>query len=242
MKPLRSSFILACLAAVFGAANAQPPSPTNADSHYVSRMGDRYLTFAGSPANFEALAVGLRHGTPVTLSDGAAIPTLTPIETPTRPMGYGNVTRAIDLASRQLAAAGITNPTPAQIQAAMMGGDVTATNGGVTTLQGVLDLRSQGMGWGQIAHTIGVHPGLRSGSAAASGTPAASGITTAAGSSVSGPKLKGGSSAADGRGRSGIVTGAGGATAAGGSNAFGQGHSNAFGQGHGNAFGRGGKP
>lgn len=224
MKPLRSSFILACLTAVFGAANAQPSATTDPDSHYVGRMSDRYLAFA-SNANFEALAVGLRHGSSITLTQvGAPDATFLP---PTRPMGYGNITRAIDLASRQLAAAGVTEPTPAQIQAAMMGGEVNGVS-----LQGVLQLRSQGMGWGQIAHAIGVHPGLRSGSAAAAGTPAASGITTAAGSSASGAKLKG--AAADGRGRSGIVTGAGSVSAAGGSNASGQ--------GHGNAFGRGGKP
>jgi len=230
MNPLRLSLITACLTAVFGAANAQPSSTTNADSHYVGRMSGRYLAFAGSNANFEALAVGLRHGSSVTLSEGTASTTFVP---PTRPMGYGNITRAIDLASRQLAAAGITEPTPAQIQAAMMGGTVSTPNGDVT-LQGVLQLRSQGMGWGQIAHAVGVHPGLRSGSAAAAGTPAAAGITTAAGSSVSGAKLKTAHSASDGRGRSGIVTGAGGASAAGGGNASGQG------QGH--AFGRGGKP
>ena len=240
MKPLRSSFILACLTAVFGAANAQPSSTANADSHYVGRTSDRYLAFAGSNANFEALAVGLRHGSSVTLEGTQRVYFMPP----TRPMGYGNITRAIDLASRQLAAAAITEPTPAQIKAAMMGGEVTASNGGVTLLQGVLQLRSQGMGWGQIAHAVGVHPGLRSGSVATKGTPAAAGITTAAGSSVSvsGAKLKSAHSASNGLGRSGIVTGAGGASAAGGGNAFGQGHGNAFGQGHGNAFGRGGKP
>jgi len=240
MKPLRSSIILACLTAVFGAANAQTSPTANADSRYVGRMSDRYLAFAGSSTNFEALAVGLRHGSRVTLNEGT--PSETFFDPPTRPMGYGNITRAIDLASRQLAAGGITDPTPAEIQAAMMGGSCSRCTGGVP-LQGVLQLRNQGMGWGEIAHAIGVHPGLRSGSAAAAGKPAASGITTAAGNSVSAAKLKGASSSAsDGRGRSGIVTGAGGAPAAGGSNAFGQGHGNAFGQGHGNAFGRGGKP
>lgn len=232
MNPLRLSLITACLTAVFGAANAQTSSTANADSHYVSRMSDRYQAFAGSNANFESLAVGLRHGSSVTLTEGTESVIFVP---PTRPMGYGNVTRAIDLASRQLAAAGITEPTPEQIQAAMMGGTVSTPQGDVT-LQGVLQLRSKGMGWGQIAHAIGVHPGLRTGSAAAAGTPGVSGITTASGGSdsVSGAKLKG--AASDGRGRSGIVTGAGSVSAAGGSNASGQGQS------HGHAFGRGGKP
>jgi hypothetical protein len=73
-------------------------------------------------------------------------------------MGNGEVERALTLASRDLAAAGITNPTPEQLQAALMGGAVTNAQGQATSLDGVLVLRSQGMGWGQIAHTIGVHP------------------------------------------------------------------------------------
>ncbi|HSN39368.1 MAG TPA: hypothetical protein VLT92_04175 [Burkholderiales bacterium] len=66
--------------------------------------------------------------------------------------------RATTLANRELAAAGITNPTQAQIDAAMTGGTVTNAQGETTTMPGVLKLRSEGMGWGQIAHTIGVHP------------------------------------------------------------------------------------
>jgi hypothetical protein len=73
-------------------------------------------------------------------------------------MGNGEVERALTLASRDLTAAGITNPTPEQFQAALMGGAVTNAQGQTTSLDGVLVLRSQGMGWGQIAHTIGVHP------------------------------------------------------------------------------------
>ena len=47
----------------------------------------------------------------------------------------------------------------------MVGGTVSTANGDVN-LQGVLRLRSQGMGWGQIAHAVGVHPGLRASSTA----------------------------------------------------------------------------
>ncbi|HET9403821.1 MAG TPA: hypothetical protein VFO57_04505 [Burkholderiales bacterium] len=73
-------------------------------------------------------------------------------------MGNGEVERAMTLASRDLAAAGIDNPTPQQTEAALMGGTVTNAQGQSTDMQGVLQLRSQGMGWGQIANTIGVHP------------------------------------------------------------------------------------
>lgn len=227
MKPLRLSFLTTLIAALWGAtAHAQTTPGDNADSRYIQRAGDRYLDFAGSNANLESLARGLRHGTLVTLSEG---PTSVDFVPSTRPMGYGNITRALDLASRQLAAAGVTSPTPEQVRASMIGGTISTPSGDVT-LQGVLQLRSQGMGWGQIAHAIGVHPGMGKSPSVTTPVPA-SGITTAAGKSttVVSAKSKGSSAAAPvARGHSGIVTGAGAGAA--------------HGQGHGNAFGRGGKP
>ena len=181
MKPAR--YILAiALAAAFGAASAQTSS--DADARYVKRIDARFAMFAGSPGNLENLALGLRHGTSIALSGSGETATLLP---PTRPMGYGNVTRSLDLASRQLAAVGITEPTPLEISAALNGGTVT-TPGGDVTLKGVLQLRSEGMGWGQIAHAIGVHPGMGSAKGLPVSVPAgSSGITTAAGGSVSRP-------------------------------------------------------
>jgi hypothetical protein len=73
-------------------------------------------------------------------------------------MGKGEVDRALTLANRDLASAGITDPMPQQTEAALMGGTVTNAQGESTELAGVLQLRNQGMGWGRIAHTIGVHP------------------------------------------------------------------------------------
>jgi len=70
----------------------------------------------------------------------------------------GQRDRALTLANRDLAAAGITNPTQQQTQAALTGGTVTNGQGQTTEMQGVLTLREQGLGWGQVAHTIGVHP------------------------------------------------------------------------------------
>lgn len=214
MKRVRLSFLTTLFAALCGAtAHAQAAPTGSADARYVQRIGDRYVGFAGSSANLESLAGGLRHGSSVTLTQGATSVDFVP---PTRPMGYGNVTRALDLANRQLVAAGITNPTPAQVRAAMVGGTVGTPKGDVT-LPGVLHLRSQGMGWGQVAHAIGVHPGLR-GSAASTHSPHS---TLAA-------------SASSRRANPGIATGASGAFARGAGNASATGH------GQGNAFGRGG--
>ena len=160
--PITAKLALAALMAL-GASYA-------AARDYVDRIAPQYETFAGSRDNLESLAAGLRQGKEVTLTaPGETTASFTPT---TRPMGYGNITRALDLTSRKLAADGITSPTPQELSAAM---------------QDVLQLRSQGMGWGKIAHTIGVHPsGHASATALSHSTPAhsapsSSGITTAAG-------------------------------------------------------------
>lgn len=180
MKPSR--FLLAVtLASAFGAVGAE--ALPESESRYVQRINGRFATFAGSRANLESLAVGLRRGTQINLGGRGESATVLP---PTRPMGYGNVTRALELASRNLAAIGITRPTPTQIRAALNGGTVSTATGEVP-LQGVLRLRSQGMGWGQVAHRIGVHPGQGSATAARVPAAATTRMTTAAGGDAAWP-------------------------------------------------------
>jgi len=225
MNPVRLSFLTTLLAALWGsAAHSQPLPASTPDSRYVQRIGDQYVSFAGSSANLESLAAGLRNGSVVTLTEGTTSVEFLP---PTRPMGYGNVTRALDLARRQLSAAGIANPTPEQLRAAMIGGTVSTANGDVA-LQGVLRLRSQGMGWGQIAHAVGVHPGLRTSSTTQSLRAPTTALNGSAAKHIASSR----------RASPGIVTATGGAFSAGGA-----GHSASLGHGngHGNAFGRGGK-
>ena len=227
MNPVRLSFLTTLLAALWGpTAHSQPLPVSSPDSRYVQRIGDQYVSFAGSSTNLESLAAGLRNGSVVTLTEGTTSVDFLP---PTRPMGYGNVTRALDLARRQLSAAGITNPTPEQLRAAMIGGTVSTANGDLA-LQGVLRLRSQGMGWGQIAHAVGVHPGLRASSTAQS---LRAPTTALNGSSARQQAF----SASSRRATPGIVTATGGALSAGAGHTASLGHGN----GHGNAFGRGGK-
>ena len=189
MKSARCLFVAVTLAAASSAAAAEPLS--DADARYVERIDSRYASFAGSSANLESLAAGLRRGSEITLSGSGETASFTP---PTRPMGYGNVTRALDLAMRDLAAAGIENPSPSEIQAALTGGTVSTATGDVT-FQGVLQLRSQGMGWGQIAHSIGVHPGLGLAKSAPTPVTGTSGITTAAGAAVVRPGTRTGQGA-----------------------------------------------
>ena len=237
------TLVAACTLALAGAAQAQSSITTAAGTSagsavYLKRTETRFNGFTGSSANTDSLATGLREGKAVTLTSKTEIASFTP---PTKPMGYGNVTRAMDLAQRDLAAAGITNPTPTQIQTAMMGGTIRTSTGDVS-FQGVLALRSQGMGWGQIAHTVGVHPGLGKSAtvtapasgAATTGLGAASakhgGIVTAAGGG--GGSVSSGNGRALGHSASPSVTTAAGASAGGAGGA-------ASAHGQGNAFGRG---
>jgi hypothetical protein len=213
-------------------------STTSADAAYLKRIEGGYTDFAGSSSNLQSLASGLRHGSTVTLTDATGAPSTT-FTPPTKPMGYGNITRALDFANRDLAAAGITNPTPEQVSAALMGGTVTNAQGQVITMDGVLQLRSQGMGWGQIAHQLNISPaanvhGQNATLVNAAGTSGKvsgnhSGIVNADGSSssglttASGKTVNAGGTKSNAGGHSGIVSADGGAagSVSSGGNAYG---------------------
>ena len=232
---MKREILLAAIVAFFtsGIASAQNPS----------KISSNFSTFAGSTENSDSLVTGIRSGGLITLSstDAAGVTTTTTFDTPTGKMGYGNVNKSLLLARQQLADVGITQPTNAQIQASLVGGEVTVPgpNGPTTTqLQGVLTMRAGGMGWGQISKTLGHNLGsVVSGRAttpvtgpaptlpASAATKAsATGVTNASGASATGVTTAAGASQGHGNayGR-GITTGAG----------------TSAGQGQGNAYGRG---
>ena len=175
------------------------PTPATA-SMPESKLVSSFTPMAGSTENSTSLVKGLRSGTPIVLTSPSSTPgapanTVT-FTSPTRPMGYGNIRIALSLAKTQLASQGITQPTPEQLQGALMG-TPTGTAGSTTTQQGILQMRASGMGWGQIANSMGVKLGTvmsgktpvtttttTTGTVNASGaksTSASSGVTTAAG-------------------------------------------------------------
>jgi hypothetical protein len=104
----------------------------------TSKLVDRYTPLAGSQENSKVLVAGLRDGSEVKLSDGT---TITP---KTGKMGNGNVDNALALAEADLKQQGITNPTSAQLK---------------TSLDGILQQRADGKGWGQIANSMGIKLG-----------------------------------------------------------------------------------
>jgi hypothetical protein len=135
-----------------------PPSSTTPGGKLVTS----FSSFAGSEENSASLVNGLRSGSPITLTGPSAVPgpggtpliETTTFTAPTKPMGYGNVRIATSLAEAQLASQGITNPTPTELQGALMG-TTTGTGPTATTTQGILQMRASGMGWGKIANTMG---------------------------------------------------------------------------------------
>src|SRR6266550_869210 len=242
-------------------------------TNVINKISGDFNSFLGSDS--KAVVTGLRNGTPITLTSTSTIPsttpgglpttttTTTPITPPTGQMGFGNVYISLALAKQQLSTLGITQPTPQQLQAALTGGTITQTTGTGTTaattttnLQGILTMRSQNMGWGQIAQKLGfklgpVIGGMKNANqnlANAATTSSKSGATTTAsgksnGSSdsgmVSGSGKSHGNSAQDvsnGKGSSdGIVT----ASGRGNGNAYGLNRS-AIVTGSGNAAGSNG--
>ncbi len=141
-------------------------------TNVINKISSTFSSFLG--ADSKAVVTGLRNGTPITLTSTTTTPGSTPgslpittpttttITPPTGQMGFGNVFISLALAKQELSTLGITQPTPQQLQAALTGGTITQTTGTGTTatmtttnLQGILALRSQKMGWGQIAQKLG---------------------------------------------------------------------------------------
>jgi hypothetical protein len=104
---------------------------------------DKYTPLAGSEANAKTLVGGLREGKEFSL-DG------TTFKTPTHKLGNGEVNIALSLAEAKLRQQGITQPTSAQLNTALMGD---------ATQPGILALRADGKGWGQIAQSMGIKVG-----------------------------------------------------------------------------------
>lgn len=154
-----SAYLLAGAAAADTVAQTSTSAQTSVQAR--QKLISSFSEFAGSEENSASLVNGLRSGSLVTLAPattggGTGADVGISFMPPTRPMGWGNVRHALTLAQRDLAAKGITDPTPAELQAALAGGSIATATGDTVTLSGTLALRSQGMGWGQISKTIGV--------------------------------------------------------------------------------------
>lgn len=220
----------------------------------AGRLATSFTGLAGSQENALALVNALRYGTEVTLlapaAGGTGDPVATTFAPPTKPMGWGNVSHSLSLAQSLLAQQGITSPANADLQAALMGGDVIASDGSTVTLDGILTMRASGMGWGQIAKASGTTMGaVASSTKAMQGKPVATAstsgtVTTAAGSAkAAGPASSRGIGTAAGLAPAassrGLVTAEGAIAGAGAGRAGGLTTGATQAGGGGNAYGRG---
>lgn len=201
-KTLLSAIVLFTLAVTFtpemgGAQTKATPMLTaeaNRMDHLAAKQGPtkvidklsaEFSSFLGADA--KAVVIGLRNGTDITLTTPGPVPgtfeTIV-IDPPTGKMGFGNVFITLALAQHQY---GSATPIPPDQLNMLLTGD-----------QGILTLRSQNMGWGQIAQQYGTKLGfavsslksanhaLASGAVAPSrgGAAAGSGIVTGQGKVV----------------------------------------------------------
>jgi hypothetical protein len=95
--------------------------------------------FAGSAANLQNLSTGLTQGGAISLSSAAG-QTVT-FTAPGGVMSPLEANQTLQLASQLLVSQGITNPTPEQIRAALLGGTVPTPFGTNVLLRGVLEGR-----------------------------------------------------------------------------------------------------
>lgn len=180
-------------------SQAQTPPPS---ANVVEKLSSEFSSFLGDDST--AVVTGLRTGTPFDLTSTTTTTTVNP---PTGPMGFGNVKITLALAEAQLSQYGITQPTPEQLQAALLGGTImtgSGTSATTTDIQGVLTLRSQGMGWGDISKELGFKLG-----SVVSGHNTANHGATAGTTSSTGSGIVNGSGQSVGATEGGIVTGSG---------------------------------
>lgn len=193
---LRTTLLACCLAAAFPAARAADGTATTTtttsttgstattttaigtSTNTEAKLAAEFADFLGGEEQASAVVSGLRQGTAFTLdtleptphataTSGTTTTTVAMIDPPTGTMGYGNVRITLRLAEAELARLGITQPTTEELAAVLLGGTI-----GGAPIDGILTLRADGMGWGQIARQYGMTVGQLMGKGAGVTKPA----------------------------------------------------------------------
>lgn len=143
---------------------------TETSSVPKDRLVDRYADAAGSEEAADGLVTSLRDGddltvattttTTTTNADGTTTTTTATsdvvIENPNGPMGWGEVDKALGIAEKLVEDGKFENLEDA------LAGSADITNPDGTVIEGsagILQLRADGMGWGQIAKELGFNLG-----------------------------------------------------------------------------------
>ena len=134
-------------------------------------IGNDYSYFLKNVDSKQAVN-DLRNGqwTTTTTDPKTNVTTTTTEALPTGKMGFGNVKISLALAQESLRQQNIMQPTSEQLRTSLVGGEMVPGDSTSTT-NGILQMRSEGMGWGQIAQKYDVKLGqLMSGKQPASTT------------------------------------------------------------------------
>ena len=175
MKNVSRFVPAAALFVITAAAPAASFAQTSASSTPVSNISNEYSDFLTN-VNSQQVVNDLRNGqwTTTTTDPNTNVTTTTTESLPTGKMGHGNVRISFALARYSLSKQGIYQPTSDQLHTALVGGHVNPTDPNSATMEGILQMRADGMGWGQIAQKYDVKLGpLMSGK-----QPAATATTT----------------------------------------------------------------
>jgi len=107
-----------------------------------ARLSSQYAAWAGGKSNADAIVGGLRNGSSITLvTSGSGRNVSLAGFTPAGPMTYGEIHAALSNAQRSLSRMGITQPSAEQIQAALIGGEITTRDGAARSVAGVIPAR-----------------------------------------------------------------------------------------------------
>jgi hypothetical protein len=192
MKKVSHCFAIAVSLLIVGAAPAPNFAQTSSGSSTpATNISNDYSYFLKN-VDSKQVVTDLRTGqwTTTTTDPQTNATTTTTEALPTGKMGFGNVKISLALAQESLRQQGIMQPTSEQLHTSLMGGQMVPGDS-TTTTNGILQMRSEGMGWGQIAQKYDVKLGqLMSGkqpvsttTTSTTGTTISKGITTASGKS-----------------------------------------------------------
>jgi hypothetical protein len=123
----RTTQVMAGILCLAYAALAAAQAVDERESQTAARIASHYVELAGSEDNALALVLALRSGDMVKLvavANGMDMPELTTFEPPAGAMSWDEVDRALAAAQKKLAHARIAKPSPSQLQAALLGGEL----------------------------------------------------------------------------------------------------------------------
>jgi hypothetical protein len=181
MKKVAHCFAIAVsLLIVAGAPAPNFAQTSSGSSTPTTNISNEYSYFLKN-VDSKQVVNDLRNGqwTTTTTDPQTNVTTTTTEALPTGKMGFGNVKISLALAQESLRQQGIMQPTSEQLHTSLMGGQMVPGDS-TTTTNGILQMRAEGMGWGQIAQKYDVKLGqLMSGKQpAATTTTSTTGTTT----------------------------------------------------------------